>query len=200
MGLDALTLPLFAVEPVSWTVPEAAGLDGLLLTSANAVRAAGAGLAALAALPVFAVGEATAAAVREAGLKLAATGQGGVDDLLRAIPSGSSLLHLCGAHRKAPAEGRHRILAMEVYRSRALSAPSGLERLQGAVVLVHSPRAGARLADLVEDRSKTTVAAISAAAAEASGPGWEAVAAAAQPDDHTLLSLGERLCKDSLPL
>ncbi len=41
LGLDAVAMPLFDVEPVEWDVPDAAGFDGLLLTSANAVAHAG---------------------------------------------------------------------------------------------------------------------------------------------------------------
>ena len=59
-GLRAIRLPLFAVQPVAWQAPDPAGFDALLLTSANAVRHGGAGLARLLSLPVFAVGEATA--------------------------------------------------------------------------------------------------------------------------------------------
>lgn len=200
LGLDPVVLPLFVIEPVDWMVPDPAGVDGLLLTSANAVRAAGAGLAKLAGLPAYAVGAATAAAAQAAGLELAATGQAGVDELLRSIPCGGTLLHLCGEHRKAPADNRHQIIPLEVYRSRSVPAPAGLDLLRGAVVMVHSPRAGARLAELVEERGRTAVAAISRAAAEACGHGWEQVATAARPDDHALLSLGHRLCKDSHPL
>jgi uroporphyrinogen-III synthase len=60
--------------------------------------------------------------------------------------------------------------------------------------LVHSPRAGQRLAELVADRSSVVVAAISPAAAEATGSGWGAVEVADSPNDDALLALAERLC------
>ena len=37
-GLDAVAIPLFEIEPLAWEAPPAGGFDGLLLTSANAVR------------------------------------------------------------------------------------------------------------------------------------------------------------------
>ena len=48
-----------------------------MLTSANAIRHGGAGLERLRSLPVHAVGEATAAAAREAGFAVAGIGEGG---------------------------------------------------------------------------------------------------------------------------
>ena len=57
-------MPLFSVESLAWKVPDAASFDALLLTSANAVRQAGAGLTQLRGLPVHAVGAATATAAR----------------------------------------------------------------------------------------------------------------------------------------
>ena len=74
MGLDAVATPLFEVEPLDWDVPEASGFDGVLLTSANALRHGGDGLQALRGLKAYAVGDATAQAAREAGFDVAATG------------------------------------------------------------------------------------------------------------------------------
>ena len=62
--------------------------------------------------------------------------------------------------------------------------------LAGTVALVHSPRAGARLAALLPDRADVRLAAISAAAAEAAGDGWAAVAVAPTPDDAALVATG----------
>lgn len=198
-GLETTSIPLFVVEPVSWAIPKVSAFDGLLLTSANAVRMAGADLSALTALPVFAVGEATASAARAGGFDVAKIGDAGVAELIRSLPSELALLHLCGADRRDPAAGNHSITPLIVYRSRALPEPCGVEQIGGAVVLVHSPRAGARLSELIPDHEHTAVVAISPAAAEACGSGWETVQVAGSPDDQALLSLAERLCKDSHP-
>ena len=67
-GLDAVAVPLFEVDPMAWEAPDPFGFDGLLLTSANALRHGGDRLQSLRGLPVYAVGDATAEAAREAGL------------------------------------------------------------------------------------------------------------------------------------
>ena len=45
LGLDAVAVPLFEIEAMDWDAPEPGGFDGLLLTSANAVRCGGAAAA-----------------------------------------------------------------------------------------------------------------------------------------------------------
>jgi uroporphyrinogen-III synthase len=192
-GLEAITVPLFTIEPVVWEAPDAARFDGLLLTSANAVRHAGDGLDKLRGLPVYAVGEATAEAAREAGFGIAATGDSDVERLLGSIQPDLKLLHLCGEDRRALAGTRQQVEAIPVYRAREVEQPD-LSSSSGAVALIHSPRAGSRLAELVRERDGIAVAAISAAAAEAVGVGWEAVAAAEEPSDSALLALAARLC------
>jgi uroporphyrinogen-III synthase len=198
MGLTATALPLFEIEPVPWQAPDPQAFDVLLLTSANAVRQAGPQLAQVRALPVYAVGKATAAAARAAGLEVVLCGDGGVRELLSDVPGTTRLLHLCGDDRTA-APGKAAISAVPVYRSVAIPCPVGLERLPGSVALVHSPRAGLRLGELVADRREIGIAAISIAAADACGSGWAVVEAASQPNDAALLSLAARLCQQLDP-
>ena len=64
LGLDATAVPIFELDAVEWSAPRPGEFDGLLLTSANALRQGGAELDRVRGLPVFAVGEATAAAAR----------------------------------------------------------------------------------------------------------------------------------------
>ena len=193
LGFDAIAIPLFDVEPVEWTPPHPDGFDGLLLTSANALRQAGDPLRALRGLPVYAVGEATAAAARSAGFDVAAKGEAGVDRLLGSIDPHLRLLHLCGADRKAPAAGGPELIAVPVYRAAPRPAVD-LTGAKGSVVLVHSPRAGQRLAQLIGQRSSIALVAISEAAAVAAGAGWDQVVAAAEPTDEAMLALAARLC------
>lgn len=197
IGLEALAMPLFEVEPVEWVAPDAGSFDALLLTSANSVRHGGGGLESLRRLPVYAVGEATAAAAREAGLQVAASGDGGVERLLDSVPAGVRLLHLCGEHRTEPQAARA-ITAVPVYRSSALPPAADLRRIEDQVAAVHSPRAGQRLAELAGkapiDQSTVRIAAISTAAAAAAGPGWERCEAADEPSEAALLALAARLC------
>ena len=199
-GLDAHALTLFEIEPVAWEPPNPAAFDALLLTSSNAVRQGGSGLQVLRGLPAHAVGESTAQAAREAGFEVASMGDAGVDELLKEIDADTRLLHLCGEDRTAPDESRQAITPVVVYRARALEGID-LRPATDNVVLVHSRRAGERLAELVDaqaiDRSSIAVAAISPAAAEAAGIGWADVEAADSPADDALLALAERLCNNS---
>jgi uroporphyrinogen-III synthase len=40
-GLSAIPIPLFEIQSLEWDAPDPAGFEGVLLTSANAVRFAG---------------------------------------------------------------------------------------------------------------------------------------------------------------
>lgn len=197
LGLDVIARPLFRIEPVDWDLPDPGRYEALLLTSANAIRQAGPGLSRFRHLPAYAVGRATADAAREAGLKIAEVGEGGVDDLLAGIAGSPRLLHLAGEQRR-PAETPHAVDEVIVYRSIAIEDP-GLRPLQGLVAAIHSPRAGARLAELAPERGRTKIAAISAAAAATSGQGWEGMEVAEAPDDRSLLALAAMLCHTSPP-
>ena len=191
MGLEVRTIPLFEVVPLAWTAPDPNAFDALLLTSANAVRHGGTELENLKRLPVHAVGAATAAACRAAGFTVIAVGEGGARDMV--LPSGENLLHLTGRDHLASDAA----MTIRVYEARAIARPDGLAGLTGCVAAIHSPRAGRRLGELVADRSGITIAAISPAAAEACGNGWESVHASGEPTDSALLALAARLC-DSL--
>jgi len=92
LGLNAIAVPLFTVEPIQWDAPEPSAFDGLLLTSANAVRHGGVQLDPLRSLKVYAVGPATAEAALGAGLDVAVAGEGGVDRLLAAIPPNAQVV------------------------------------------------------------------------------------------------------------
>jgi len=190
LGLTPIVHPLSRTVPVAWTMP-AGPFDAVLLTSANAVRHGG----RLPALPAHVVGEATARVARAAGVDVVTVGSGGIDALLAELPGELRLLHLAGEERIAPTTPCQVITAVTVYRAEPLpDPPSGL--FFGAVVSVHSPASGRRLASLALDRQFTSVAAISPAVAAACGSGWDSVSAAETPSDSALLSLAVKLCKD----
>ena len=195
-GLSPVKLPLFAIERLQWSPPgDLTPFDGLLVTSANAIREGGEGLEQLKALPVYAVGPATAAVAREAGFEVAKVGPARVRLLLRTVDPDLRLLHLAGEDRVDPRRAWQKITVLPVYRSRTLDVDPA--PVDGAVVLVHSPRAGARLAEIAGNRPSVAIAAISRAAAKACGEGWEKVAAIAKPSDLALLALAGRLCEKS---
>jgi uroporphyrinogen-III synthase len=197
-GLNAVAIPLFEIEPVQWLAPEPGGFDGLLITSANAIRAAGEQLRELRGLKVYAVGDATAEVARAAGFDIVAVGESGVDRLLSSIDATLKLLHLCGENRRQPSDAPQEITAISVYRSKSIDRPD-LTGASGTVALIHSPRAGRRFAELVNDRGSIAVVAISPQAAEAVGAGWETLETAAQPTDDALLALAARLCNKPDP-
>jgi uroporphyrinogen-III synthase len=130
-----------------------------------------------------------------AGLGIAGVGRGDIVALLAEIPGSQKLLHLAAEHRRE-VDSHHNIDHITVYRSAAIDDP-GLPRLDSLVAAVHSPRAGVRLAELAPNRDRTAIAAISEAAAEACGPGWERVEVAEKPDDTSLLAVAAMLCHTS---
>lgn len=196
-GLDAIAIPLFKVEPVDWQAPDPSEFEALLLSSATAVRFGKGQLEVLRALPVYAVGQASAQAAREAGFEVAGIGDGGIDQLLASIGPRLRLLHLCGEDRTSTEGAGQRIAPLVVYRARPL-AEVDLRGAASSVALIHSPRAGERFASLVDrasiDKAAIAIAAISPAAAAAVGAGWGVVESAESPDDDALLALAERLC------
>lgn len=193
-GLDAVKLPLFAIEPVQWQAPDPSEFDGLLITSATVLKEAGGELTKVKALPVYAVGPATAAAATEAGFTVASTGQSGLRKLLSSIDSNLRLLHISGEDRMDSRLAWQKITAVTVYRARPLDVAEP-RLLEDSVVVVHSPRAGARLAELAFDKSRTAIAAISEAAAQACGDGWDELDWIARPNDSALVALAARLCE-----
>ncbi len=120
------------------------------------------------------------------------------DRLLDSIDSGLKLLHLCAGDRRVPSDHRQRITPLPVYVAKPIERPD-LSAVNGAVAMIHSPRAGRRLGELVHDRRSMAISAISSAAADAVGGGWEAVEAVSEPDDEALLALAARLCKKPAP-
>lgn len=196
LDVPARALPLFAVSPRAWAPPAAGEHDALLLTSANAVRHAGAGLAAVAHLPVVAVGEATAAAARAAGLVVAVTGAGDVAAAVAGAGAFPRLLHLAGADHVAVPGVERRI----VYASLPLPVDAAaLEAAaRGGVALLHSARAAARFAEVLPAgaRGDVRLACLSAAVARAAGEGWAALAVAPRPADAALAALAATLAID----
>ncbi len=178
LGRRALRLPLFAVVPIAWSPPDPARYDSLLLSSANAVRHGGAGLAALTALPVHTVGESTAAAARAAGFRVVAVGESGV----AAMHPPGRVLRLVGREHRDFA-GADTIV---VYASDPLDPD--LSALEGELALVHSARAARVLAERVADRSTISLVAIADAAAAAAGDGWRHIVVADRPTDAGMIA------------
>jgi uroporphyrinogen-III synthase len=204
LGLEARTVPLFVIEPVPWAVPDPADFDALLLSSANAVRHAGPELAALASLPCYAVGAATAAAASEAGLTVVAHGQGGAQALVDAMTSSGyrAILWLTGEERTEISGGAARVTPLVCYRAAEIAQPPGWAEaiVLSAVLLLHSDRAARRAALLAGPARKHLIAlAISETVAAAAGAGWEQSCAAPRPTDTDMLAMAAKLCQTPPP-
>lgn len=110
-GHTVVIAPLMRIEPVTAPGIRAGSWTAILATSANAALAIAAceRRQSLLALPVFAVGERSAQAMRAAGFLHVMSAAGGVADLVRLvaarIPPGASLLHLAGEDRSGDLAG-----------------------------------------------------------------------------------------------
>ncbi|MCT2558931.1 uroporphyrinogen-III synthase [Tsuneonella sp. YG55] len=200
-GLEATGAPLFAIEPVAWNPPDADTADALLVGSANVFRHGGGALDAVRPLPVWAVGDVTAAAARDAGFSVERTGRGGLQSLLAGAASGMTLLRLAGeVHVDLAPPAGVALVERVVYRAVPLpldAAAAGILR-GGAVVLAHSAEAARHLASecdrLAIARDLVAVAALGARIAVAAGPGWRAVRVAPENTDSALLALAADMC------
>jgi uroporphyrinogen-III synthase len=205
-GDTALIEPLLAIEPVGEVAPELHGVQAIVLTSAHAVAALS---PAAKALPIFAVGDATAAAARAAGCGRVTSAGGAAAELARLIaarcrPSGGALLHLSGEQvseglPEPLAEAGFALRRQVVYRAVAADAltPATVEALatrQLDAVLLFSPRTARIFVELIGRQGLrepiTRIAAIclsKAVAQPCREIEWGAVHVAARPQLGALL-------------
>ncbi len=200
-GLDAIGAPLFEVEPVDWTLRDADRVDALLIGSANAFRHGGEGLGALRALPVWAVGERTAAAARNCGFTVARTGSGGLQNLVEEAAAPIRFLRLAGeAHIAIDPPAGVSMVERIVYRAapRPLSEAAASILRRGAVAALHSAEAARHFADECErlaiPRAGVSIAALAPRIADAAGEGWQSVRTAGETSDPALLELLDDMC------
>ena len=203
LGLAVVGHPLFEAEKMAWEMPDGS-FDALLVGSGSAFRHGGAQLDALRALPVHAVGEATAAAAREAGFAVRRAGKGGLQAVLDA-ERGEPVryLRLGGDERvELQPNAGQTIVERAVYRlqPRALGEEfvSSLER-GGPLVALHSAAAARHFGEGIDRlgiaRGRLFVLVLGPRIAEAAGPGWAAVHVADRPSDAALLAKAAALCQ-----
>ncbi len=202
LGLAMEAMPLSHAEPVDWAVPDGA-FDGVLLGSANGLRFAGEGLAALSGLPVYAVGEATADAARARGFAVAKVGSGGLQALVDTLPNESPLrlLRLAGAEHLPIHPPAHVTIATATTYAivhRPLDEDDVARLAAGGVVLLHSGAAASHFAAECKragiDRRVLALAALAPRIARSASDGWKSVRVAANPEDAALLSLAADMC------
>jgi uroporphyrinogen-III synthase len=163
-GIEAVIEPMIEIVERHAALPDLAGVQAILCTSANGVRAL-ARTSGERGLPVFAVGDATAREAREAGFHTVESAGGTVDDLTRLVaqrllPVDGKLLHAAGSEVAGDLTALlgARGFAIErvvLYEARAVDALTLMTaRLidDGAIdlALFFSPRAAAIFARLVE--------------------------------------------------
>lgn len=196
-GLTPVVHSLFEARSLRWEPPAPSLYDGLIVSSANALRLGGPALAALQALPVHAVGEATASSARALGFTVETIGCSGIEGLAQALSCANPrrFLRLAGRNHVSLVEPGMIIDTAIVYAVDPMSMPAPLKRLlaQGDVaVALHSPRAARHFSAECDrarlDRNRITLIALSDAVAEAAGTGWHEITVADAPDDARLLS------------
>ncbi|HLL59827.1 MAG TPA: uroporphyrinogen-III synthase, partial [Allosphingosinicella sp.] len=163
MGMEAVVAPLFEIVPVKWEAPDPANVGAVVLTSANAPRHAGPQLDAFAHLPCYAVGEATAAAAEEAGLAEVHTGPSDGAALIELLGEQGveRALHLCGRDNHPLEHPDVTLIRRIVYAAEPVYAlPPQAEQAvaNGALALLHSPRAAALFERLVIDKARVAIA------------------------------------------
>ena len=204
-GWKPVVAPIFRIEPIAWGSPPAADYDALFVTSANAVRQAGRAITAYHVLPAYAVGDATARALKAAGFIDIRTGRGDAAVMLAAAAENgvAKALHLAGEDYRDVGHDAIGIDRRIVYRSAAIGqfGEKALIALRegGGAVLLHSSRAAEHFGRLCDEarmsRSRIRIAALAPAVLDAAGPGWGAAIAAAKPDDAAQLAAAARLCQ-----
>lgn len=205
LGHRSLIEPMLEIVPTGAPV-ELAGVAALIATSANGARAFAAA-SPRRDLPLYAVGDATADAAREAGFASVLSAKGDVGDLARLIaagfdPKAGALLHFAGQDVAGDLTGAlagHDLRRVVLYDARAattLSAAYRAERPAPEGVLFFSPRSAATFVTLLDDAGLSETAAamtafcLSPAVAEAARPlAWRDVRIAARPDQAALLAL-----------
>lgn len=209
-GHEAIAAPLMTVRFMG-DVPDLAGVQALLFTSANGVRAFAHVAGRVPPLPAFAVGAATAKALGDAGFIDIRTADGDVVALAALVsdtldPTAGALLHVAGTVTAGDLAGDlgaqgfevRRAVLYEATAAEALpdAARAALESGSADGVLLFSPRTARLYAELVaaaglgDAAVDVTAYCLSPAVADALQAALGApVKVAAQPETESLIAL-----------
>jgi uroporphyrinogen-III synthase len=220
-GVDVTLEPLLAIRPLPEAPIDLAGVQALLFTSANGVRsfaelAGGRALAGWRELPVFAVGNATAAAARNAGFAQVESAAGDVAALAKLVterldPKAGALFHAAGSAVAGDLAGLLEQAGFTLRREMLYEArpadqlsPATVTNLSNGwfdLVLFFSPRTAATFVALARAAGEGVVTGCGKAAALCLSPAvaaaagelpWREVQAAARPELSALLELIDR--------
>ena len=207
-GDTAVIEPLLAIVAKADATVDLAGVQAVALTSANGARVF-AEMTARRDLPVFAVGDATAAAARAAGFETVESAGGDVVALAKLIaarldPDRGVIFHAAARQVAGDLKGRleaagftvRRVALYEAVPSTAFSASTAAALGEGRInaALFFSPRTGRTFVRLLSESrltvacSRMTAVCLSAAVAEeVKRLPWRALHIAAQPTQAALL-------------
>ena len=197
LGFQPLVAPLLTIRPLSEALkaaPDFATVAALAFTSPNGVAAFAALTPALRDRPVFAVGDATAEAAREAGFKNARSAAGDIYALARLIAATplDGLILAPGAREPAgdlPALlPGHDIRRLPVYAAEetGVAAPADFD-----AILLHSPRAARAFASIAKPEIAANCLAVcisTAAAAPLAALSFAEIRTADAPDETSILT------------
>lgn len=209
-GIEAVSAPLLDIEYIAGDALNLHGVQALLFTSANGVRAF-AHRSDDRALPALCVGDATARQARDAGFTDVRSAGGDVDDLAMLVGASldagaGTLLHAAGSRVAGDLAGLLAAVGF-TYRRDLLYRATKAERLPDAAraaleagdvdgVLLYSPRTGAAFAKLVAEAGLAgrldgvTAYCLSPAVADAVRHlPWASVRVAQRPEQEALLAL-----------
>lgn len=208
-GLDVMVEPLLDIAPVAGATLDLAGVQGILVTSANGIRAL-AKVSPERSRPVWAVGDASARVARGLGYTRVESAGGDVHTLAalvagRCDPAQGALLHVAGTVTAGDLAGQLGALGFTITRAvlyQAVTATRLSDDLAAALIgsrvdvaLFFSPRTAATFATLVADAglgestARIRAYALSDAVARAlAALPWAAVRVAAAPTQAALLA------------
>lgn len=208
-GIETLLDPLLTIELLDGPPPALDGVQAVLATSANGIRAFAA-RETRRTIPVYAVGAASAACARALGFDPVISAAGDVTALARLVserldPKAGAVLHVAGSHLAGDLAGAleragfvyRRAVLYEAHTASALAPETSAALQAGTIdgVALFSPRTAKTFAALVSaagltDRLRAVTAfCLSAAVATAArGLAWRAIAVAAQPDKDALVA------------
>lgn len=214
-GVEVFLSPMLTITLAGEAMPDLAGMQALLFTSANGVRAF-ACLSAERRLPVFAVGDRTATVAHEEGFTAIRSADGDVAGLAKLVaqsctPTDGVLLHPAGSAVAGDLAGRlgadgfvvHRAVLYRAHPATGLSGEIRMALADGEIdfVLFFSPRSATIFVDLVRAAGlesaceRLEILCLSEAVAEAADAiMWRRVLVAARPTQADLLdTLDERM-------
>ncbi len=222
-NIDPVIEPMLMIQPIAGETLDLAGVQAILLTSANGARVLARHISgendALLRLPVFCVGKVTAKAARDAGFDNIESADGDVDALAglaaaRLDPKAGTLVHIAGSRVAGDLSGLlmdkgfavHRAVLYQARKPEALS-PALADRLKSqdiGLVLFFSAATAQNFVDLVAAAglgsalAPVTALCLSQAVATAlvrtEGSAWARVRVAPRPDLDGMMDLVDDVC------